>query len=151
MNKDEINFNLNNAVITKAAGVGACFWSILYSTPFLVVHPKAQDFILLLLPALFMFDFYTKLKDQNAKNAEIIKNHKIKDYKTPVHFAAITGLIGGGALTFLLQATNFIINGQSPNKSDIFLALWSALFLIYPIKQLKNITEHNKQQIDKIR
>lgn len=145
MTKEEISFNLNNSVITKACGIGACIWPMLYSAPFLIVHPNAKNFIMLLLPAFFAFDFYTKLKDQNTKNAKIIKDYKIKKYVSPVPLSTISGLIGSGTLTFLLQTAS------TPNRLNIFLTLWSALFLIPPVIKLKKLTEYNKEQINKIR
>ncbi len=145
MNKDEINFNLNKSVAIKSAGIGACLWPILYSAPFLITHPSIQNIIPMLLPAFFMYDFYTRLKAQNYKNKEIIKKYRIKDYKTPVPSALCSGLIGAETLTFLVQATT------NPTKMNIFLFAFSTPFLTAEIVHLKNLINHNKQQIDKIK
>ena len=145
MNKEEINNNLNNKILIKGAGIGACFWCLLYDMPFLIANPNFQNFLLTFLPAAIMYEFYNSLKDQKALNADIIKKYKIKNYKNLIPSSIQSGLIGNGTLTFLYQTLS--------GNSKLFFGplLISAVFLIPVIIDLKKNIKHNQQQIYKTR
>ena len=172
MNKNQINNNLNISTAINGAGIGLGAWNILANMPYLITHPNINGIISMLMPIFILVYFCRRYKEQKAINNQIIKEHEIKNYKTPGHVAFNAGLFGSATASLLLTSFNdpklaqlvfslfspdfyklssipFAISVlKDPSTTFLIMGAISAAFFAPTIQDLKETIAQNKKQIN---